>query len=235
MMKRKLCIIVMFSFLLTGCQSTQLTKTESGQISEYIAYRLLKYNNSPQLLDTEEEKITEEAVVSEKPVQTTEVPGGKDTAAQTQATKNPLPAESQETLTKEGAAGDLFGDNNLKISVKNSGLYHSYPKNNSSTYFSLTASSDKKLLVLELTVKNEGNKEVLFKTSGSGLEYALEGVSQKALVTILENDIHFFKKSLKSGKSLTGLVIFEVDKSFNTDNLQLVVSKDGNSVKLPVK
>lgn len=233
MMKRKLCVIVMFSFLLTGCQSTQLTKTESGQISEYIAYSLLKFNDNPDLVNTQAEEPIEDAAASEEPVEVSKEPAVEESASNTPDT---VKTETQATAEgKETSAGALFGSNDLKISVKNSGLYDNYPKNSSSTYFSLTASSNKKLFVLELTVKNEGSKTVTFKTSNSGLEYTLDGSSEKALVTLLEKDIHFFKTDLKSGKSLKGLVIFEVDKNFHADNLNLVISKDGDSVIIPVK
>lgn len=232
MMKRKLCVIVMFSFLLTGCQGTQLTKTESGQISEYIAYSLLKFNDSPDLVNTQAEEPIEDAAASEKPVEASKKPAVEEPASNTPDT---VKTETQAEAGKETSAGALFGSNDLKISVKNSGLYDNYPKNSSSTYFSLTASSSKKLLVLELTVKNKGSETAAFRTSNSGLEYTLDGSSEKALVTLVEKDIHFFKTNLKSGKSLKGLVIFEVDKNFHADNLNLVISKDGDSVTIPVK
>ena len=38
MIKRKLCILIAFSFLLTGCSSLNMSQAESGQVAEYIAY-----------------------------------------------------------------------------------------------------------------------------------------------------------------------------------------------------
>ena len=40
---------------------------------------------------------------------------------------------------------------------------------------------------------------------------------------------------MKSGKGLSALLLFEVDKNFKADNLKVTVSKAGQSVDIPVK
>ena len=143
------------------------------------------------------------------------------------------------TVTPEennSTAGELFGNRDFKVTVRNKGLYTSYPKDASNTYFASTANKGKKLLVLELSAKNTGNTNQTFKTSGAGLNYTLEELeSDKALTTILEHDIHFVKKTVKSGKTIKSLIFFEVDKSFDDSSLSLIISKAEESVTVPVK
>lgn len=231
MIKRKLCCMLIFSFLLTGCSSVKLSQTESGQVSEYIAYSLLKYNDNPDVLITD-------TAESEAPAESSEKPSVNNTTEEQASTSKPVSTTSTPSTeaVKTVTAGKIFGSDDFQISIQNKGLYDSYPEDNSSTYFSLSATSGKKLLVLELKIKNTGSKAQAFKTSGSGLSYTLNGDnSQKALVTLLEDDVHFFKTSVKSGKGLSALLLFEVDKNFKADNLKVTVSKAGQSVDIPVK
>lgn len=232
MIKRRLCILLAFSLLLTGCSSVSMTKTESGQVAEYIAYSLLKYHESPEVFVTNTKTPSEEPEASNEPVSTTEPPQQNNATAKPDASQTPG-AGTQEPAANAGA---LFGSKNFAISVKSKGEYESYPKNSSSTYFSLSANEGKKLLVLELTAKNTGESKEVFKTSGSALGYLLNGSSNdKALVTILEHDIHFVKSAIKPGKSLKTLIFFEVDNNFNSENLSLTLQKSSQSVKLSVK
>lgn len=227
MIKRKLCIIVAASLLLTGCQGTELTKTESGQIAEYIAYRLLKYNDSSEMLITKTEEPVE---TSKEPVQEDKL--AADNAQTSQPTSSAAAKTESDTAT---SVGSLFGSNDFKLSFKLNGLYDSYPKNSSSTYFSLTANSGKKLLVLDVTIKNSGSSKKTFQTSGKNIELTLGDSDARALVTLLEEDIHFMKEEIKSGGKRKAIIVFEVDKNMKTDNLKLTVARDGKSVDISVK
>lgn len=227
MIKRKLCIIVAASLLLTGCQGTELTKTESGQIAEYIAYRLLKYNDSSEMLITKTEESVE---TSKEPVQEDKL--AADNAQTGQPTSSAAAKTESDTAT---SVGSLFGSNDFKLSFKLNGLYDSYPKNSSSTYFSLTANSGKKLLVLDVTIKNSGSSKKTFQTSGKNIELTLGDSDARALVTLLEDDIHFMKENIKSGGKKKAIIVFEVDKNMKTDNLKLTVARDGKSVDISVK
>lgn len=233
MIKRKLCIIVAASLLLTGCQGTELTKTESGQIAEYIAYRLLKYNDSSEMLITK----TEEPEKSEEPVETSKEPVQEDKlTADNAQTSQPTSSAAAKTESDTAiSVGSLFGSNDFKLSVKLNGLYDSYPKSSSSTYFSLTANSGKKLLVLDVTIKNSGSSKKTFQTSGKNIELTLGDSDARALVTLLEEDIHFMKEDIKSGGKRKAIIVFEVDKNMKTDNLKLTVARDGKSVDISVK
>lgn len=227
MIKRKLCIIVAASLLLTGCQGTELTKTESGQIAEYIAYRLLKYNDSSEMLITKTEESVE---TSKEPVQEDKL--AADNAQTGQPTSSAAAKTESDTAM---SVGSLFGSNDFKLSFKLNGLYDSYPKNSSSTYFSLTANSGKKLLVLDVTIKNSGSSKKTFQTSGKNIELTLGDSDARALVTLLEDDIHFMKENIKSGGKKKAIIVFEVDKNMKTDNLKLTVARDGKSVNISVK
>lgn len=235
MIKRKLCILIAFSFLLTGCSSLNMTQAESGQVAEYIAYSLLKYHKSPNVFVTEtstpDNKLdnTQEATSSS-------VPPTQGTVNNTPSTPVQSPTGTIVPEKTEKTAGELFGSKNFQITVHSKGLYASYPKNSSSTYFSLSANKNKKLFVLELKAKNTGSASEVFKTTGAGLSYTLNGEgSDKALVTILEHDIHFVKETVKPGKSVKSLVFFEVDKDFDEANAKLTLAKSGDTVSIVVK
>lgn len=227
MKKRKLCLLLIFSFLLTGCAEISMTQTESAQISEYIAYSLLKFNNNPDMLITkneEENKDSSEAVSQIKNEETEKA----------EASKNPTnQSNTEKPLEKTVTAGDVFGNEALSVKVSNSGLYDSYPKGDS--YFALSASKGKKLLVIDLTIKNEGSKAVKFKTNSGGLSYSVNGSSDKALTTLLENDIHFFNKSIKPGKSVKAKLVYEVGKSYKLDTGKIQIANSNKSVELPIQ
>ncbi len=59
--------------------------------------------------------------------------------------------------------------------------------------------------------------------------------SNKALVTILEHDVHFIKETVKPGKSIKSLVFFEVDKDFDEADAKLTLTKSGDTVSISVK
>ncbi len=234
MFKRKLCFLLAFSFLLTGCSSVSMTQAESGQVAEYIAYSLLKYHKNPGAFVSKqdkkkdlEDKVTEEVVSA--------VPTGNSNT--NSATTEPI-VSSSTTVAPENynsGVGELFGSKDFKVSVRRKGLYTSYPKNASSTYFALTAKEGKKLFVLELSAKNIGDTNQIFKTRGVGLEYAInEESSNAALVTILEHDIHFVKETVKPGKSIKALIFFEVDERFDDSSCSISISNAEKSVTVPV-
>lgn len=231
MIKRRLCLLFALSLLLTGCSNVSMTKSESGQVAEYIAYSLLKYHESPDVFVTEPADPSQEPEASSEP-SSSEQPQGSDN------TENPgsTPTGSIRKEDTISNVGTVFGSKEFQISLKSKGLYKSYPKNNSGTYFSLTAKENKKLLVLELTAKNTGNKNEIFKTSGNNNGYLLNGSSSdKALVTILEHDIHFVKSTIKPGKSLKSLIFFEVNEDFNSKDLSVTITKGEQSTKVAVK
>lgn len=238
MIKRRLCILIAFSFLLTGCSSLNMTQAESGQVAEYIAYSLLKYHKSPNVFVTEtstpddKSDNTQEVTPSLAPSSATPTQENVNT---TSSTPVQSPAGTMAPENNKKSAGELFGSKNFQISVHSKGLYASYPKNSSSTYFSLSANKNKKLFVLELKAKNTGSTSEVFKTSGTGLGYTLnDESSNKALVTILEHDIHFVKETVKPGKSIKSLVFFEVDKDFDEANAKLTLTKSGDTVSVSI-
>lgn len=235
MNRRKFCIFLAFSFLLTGCSSVTMTQTENSQVAEYIAYSLLKYHKSPDVFIMEDTgKNTEETEEKEEQPVPSAAPVTQD---KNTVTSQPSPEPSNESsIEKTVTAGELFGSKDFQVSVKNKGMYESYPENGASTYFSLSASKGKKLLVLELKAKNTGNSDQVFKTSGKNLKCTLGGdSSNEALVTILEHDIHFIKETVKPGKSIKCLLFFEVGKKFDVSKADLDIDNAGKSVTLHVK
>lgn len=233
MFKRKLCFLLACSFLLTGCSSANMTQAESGQVAEYIAYSLLKYHNNPGAFITETEKPVAPEAEASAGIASIQPATGNNTSASAQPAVSPSATVVPEQ--KNATAGEVFGNKDFQVTVRRKGLYASYPKNASSTYFALTPEKNKKLLVLELKAKNTSNSDLVFKTSGAGLEYVLEGSdSNEALTTILEHDIHFVKETVKPGKHVKSLIIFEVDKNFDDSKLSLSISKAEKSVTVAV-
>lgn len=232
MNKKKLCFVLIFSFLLTGCSGVSLSQTESGQVSEYIAYSLLKFNKNPDMLITtkEENKDNSESESQMKPEQTANVEESKNPASQLSTQK---PAKEQEE--KNVTAGDVFGNSALSITVTKSGFYANYLEDDTQSYFSLSAEKGKKLLVIDLKVKNTSSKAVKFKTNSAGMSYSVSGSQDKALTTLLENDIHFFNTTIKPGKSVDAKLVYQVDEKYDLDTCKIKISNSDKSVELPVK
>lgn len=232
MSKRKLCLVLIFSFLLTGCSEASMSQTESGQVSEYIAYSLLKFNHNPDMLITkteEKEKENSEAVSQEK----NEMP------EKVEVSNSPVSATNQPSTEKPEekpiTAGDVFGNGALTVKVSKSGLYDSYPKDSKDAYFSLSSSKGTKLLVVELTIKNTSKKNVKFKTNQNGMSYSISGSKDKALTTLLEDDIHFFNKTLKPGKSVKAKLVYQVKDNYDLNTGKIQISNSDKNVELPIK
>lgn len=237
MIKKRLCLLLGFSLFMTGCSNATMTMSESGQVAEYIAYSLLKYHKGETVIvsNADKEEKTEENT-KEPVVPALEEPAVTGLPVVQPVTDEPDPVVDSGKERKVQNAGELFGSSDFQISVRNKGLYQSYPKNSSSTYFSLSANAGKKILVLEVTAKNTGASNQVFKTSGTGMEYALAGKeSQKALVTILERDIHFMKSAVKPGKSVKSRMFFEVNRDFKEKDIKVTFTNEGKSVSVSVK
>lgn len=231
MNKRKLCFVLIFSFLLTGCSEAPLSQTESGQVSEYIAYSLLKFNHNPDMLitKTEEKKEDSEAVSQEK----------NETPEKVEVSNNPVNPTNNPDVEKPAekpiTAGDVFGSSALSVKVTKSGLYDTYPKNEKDSYFSLSSSKGKKLLVVELTIKNTSKKDVKFKTNQQGMSYSISGSKDKALTTLLEDDIHFFNRTVKPGKSVKAKLVYQVKDNYALNTGKIQISDSDKNVELPIK
>lgn len=236
MRKRKLCMVLIFSFLLTGCSGRELTKAESGQVAEYMAYTLLKYNDDPGILSVKTPVSSEPVKVSVK----LETPNEQD--------KTPVPSQTvtpsknpvhTETVGHVANAGEIFGDSALNVSIHNGGFYHSYSGSENDRVFSLTAASGKKLLILNVTLENTKDSSVRLDTSNAVIEYRLNGESdRKSLTTLLENDIHFVRTTLDSEKRTKAVLVFEVPKDYqNSDvkEVKMVKGKSGTTVTIPIK
>lgn len=235
MIKRKLCLLLGFSLLLTGCSSMTMTTSESGQVAEYIAYSLLKYQKAETVVIDDTDKVKD----AEENPQTTE--DNKENQMNVSASPSVAPSTDKPEVTPTESvqavgAGELFGSKDFQISIRSKGLYKSYPKNSASDYLALSAKDGKKILVLELIAKNTGTSDQVFRTSGTELGYALAGKeSKKALVTILEHDIHFVKSTVKPGKSLKTLMFFEVKSNYKDKDMKVTLSKADKTIDIPVK
>lgn len=233
-MKRRMSLVLMITlaFLtLSGCkiEETGLDEGEMNQVAEYTAKLLLRHvrGYQPQLLEKIEVQ-DDPSLVNEDFEVLGEEPKEKG--------KEELIPEENETETSEAGGKtlkDVYGVDGLDAVFGGAGEFVKYPKNEG--YFSLVPPEGMKLFVATVILKNTSSKELHF-VHDKGIEYSLnfykEGKVFKPGITLLEKDIKFLDVKLKAGESTNGVVVFNIPKSLNKKDVNLVIT--GNGVKYEI-
>lgn len=228
-MKKKLCILTLAaSAVLTGCtQVPDLSDVDNNVAAQYVADALLRYDkNYDDSLDYDH------SVLQPTP---TPVP----TAAPT-----PVPSDSSNPGTTGGSQGevsqtlasvslsDIYGIQGVNIKAGSYRVTSSY----GSDYAVCTASTGKKLVVVNFSVSNTSKKAKKVNLTGKNMQAELRSGSEalaRPLMSIVEGDLQYFNERIDAGKKKQGVLIFEVDKSvklrdvevrFVSGNKQAVVS-----------
>ena len=245
MKKSKLCLLLISSMLLTGCQSsTNLTNEQLDEVSEYIGGKLIQYSSSYQEMLLSKDRLKEaEAETEEKPEQEdSTIPVSKTESTQMSSTGNKLETGSSsgfstsehETDTKAVTAAAVMGASSFDVKASDYGFYNSYPKNGAKNHFVLNASSGKKLLVVKVKLTNTGSSAKKLDTANHVFKCKASGdkLSGEALVSLLKNDIHFMNTTVKAGKSVNGILVFEVSKNASLTDLSIRLSGEAGTAEL---
>lgn len=212
-----LLIICSFAFILTGCanQIPEMTETENAVITEYAAGLLLKYHAdyNGKLVDTSvppapapviPEPVVEEIIVSDNSVE-------DETVSSNTITEVEKPSLS---------IAQVLGTNGFDIVYRSFEVCDNYPNLQSTPeelVFSMKAGPGHKLLVLKLEVTNVSGQEVMFDTlSLTELDCKIimaSGKTQRAYVSMLENDFMAISRNFGVGEIYEAVVITEMPET----------------------
>lgn len=242
---RKLSVLVSLLFILslTGCAAEyNLSEGETNLVAESVAGLLLKYdyNYREQALllpktevvssvepDTSSEDVADEDKVDDM---TTDV-----------ADEGNLSVEEElnvdETVIQESTLTEIIGDMNFDIEYKGHGLYPIYPANDVNSYFSLTASKGRQLLVLTFVAKNVTDESQSLNLMDSKVRFRLSINDSKTvnpLYTVLENSLMFINYEIGPQKEDELILVFEINpEDVNTSSF--TASRDDMSYEVKLK
>lgn len=216
--------------MMTGCSSSkkiELTKEQNDMVAEYIAGALLRYDMryEEELIYTSEGLEEEtEPVLSPQP-EMTQTPETEKVPEQ--------PAGKDAEQVTYSSLDDIFSQEGITISYKESNFYDSYPKE-STGYFVIEPKASHKLLVIELKMKNGSSKEKKIDLSAAGITYdlTLGEKSYKPLLTALPNDLRYLDASIEAGKAKNAVIVFEVEKEAKLEKGKLLITRDSKTAQI---
>lgn len=241
MRARLILCMLMIVIILTACDnSLSYSESDEDMISEYIANKLLKYNDESYdgwyVGNNDNNNIGN---IDENESNELEIEDVKDNSNSLEETGNETISENRPDAIndKEPLALDTLKiKKDLIVKYEKFKLYDIYPEKDE-TYFSLKPREGHKLLVLDFTIKNEGSKKVKINLTKIKYKYklAINGETKlKPLLTLLENDLQYLNMDINSDESVDVILIFEVNKDIKVDDIILEVEseKDNNFYRL---
>lgn len=226
-MKRlKLLPVLLLLFGLTGCiQKFSATEEQSDAIAEYMAGKLLKYD----------ERYEQDIFLLEKLNVDTEVVTENDEISSVPDTNS---TETANEIEKEYSISEVIGAKDFDIQYTGYVVAESYPQDSENSYFSLNSGNGNQLVVASFSAKNTSDKTKSLNLSKSNILYQLEmdeGTVYKPSLTLLENDLQYIIMDIPSGETKEVLLIFEVKTKEDMSKILLIISNDNKSVTFRVK
>ena len=254
-----LALSVILTLNLSACAvgSTGLSEAELKQVAEYAAKLILKHtrNYEPSLQEELEIKQNPDVVkedfnmanqngdanmtspssvegaspssvegTSPSSIEENSVDGADD--ASDASSPSGINGLSNEGDTAENLS-DIYGEKDFEIVYGGAGEYERYPKNEG--YFSLVATDNMKLYVVEFSIINKTQKDKKFM-QGDGVTYSLtfDGDNfYKPSLTLLENDMQSIETTVAGGKTSKGVIVFNVPKKADRNRAKLRVTNGG--------
>lgn len=236
---------------LTGCGQTEmvdLSEEQQMQVAEYAAGLLLKHANNyhSRLVDSEKELI---ALADERAYKE-ELKAKVDAMKQTDASEEELVSDSTDSQNVD--AGDSSGEtvtnismeeilNILPVSVSYTGfeMRTSYPDADEGAFvFAMDATEGNQLLVMHFAMTNGTAETVEMDTASLGCRFLCrvnEEGYRNVLTTMLLNDLASYKGTIEAGTSQDVVLVLEVPENTQVQNLELMIKKDSQQVKIPLE
>ncbi|MBQ8528020.1 MAG: hypothetical protein IJ429_06045 [Lachnospiraceae bacterium] len=223
-MKKSIIVLLMvcsFAFALTGCknQIPEMTEEENALITEYAAGLLLKYHADYEgrIVDTsvppEEKPIVPETVTEEV------APENLEEEAQPEDTiisSNTIEEDAKPSLS----IAQILGVDGFDIKYQAFEVCDNYPADESSAeelFFSMKAGTGNKLLVLKMEITNMASQESaldILSMSDLSCKIIINGSkTQRAYVSMLENDFMAVSRSFAAGESYEAVIITEMPET----------------------
>lgn len=233
-MKKRFCAAVLaMAVVLTGCSSgPDLSRVHRNMEAEYMAGLLLKYDaNYEEMLDYDRSILN--ATPTPAPTRTPAAPSATDgsVAGSEGAAGNGMDDSQPVTYISMDEMGTIQG---VTLSQEAYELKNSY----GSEYANVSAHDGNKLLVVKFRLKNGTSRAKKVSMADANVEYSLNIDGQNMgspTMTILPNDLQIFNENIPAGKSREAVLIFEIGKSQKVQNVNLYVSKGGETAEISLQ
>ena len=221
-LKKILAVLAMMIMLgLTGCvHMVEISDEESETIARTAAWLLFKYDNNYR-----ENLITPTPTVTPTPVPPTPTPLPDETVEPTM-TPDVSEGETEEIVLPEfnASVDETLGISDLCLEYDGYELYDSY------TFEALSIEPKKAencLLLVFLNLQNEGESDVAANILEMQPKCRLyvditEQLSPKR--TVLLNDFQYLVTEIPAGESYSSVLVFEVERDFNPESLDLYLT-----------
>lgn len=231
---------IMAAVFLAGCSSPMpdLTQEESDLISEYAVGILLKYdkNYGNRLVDTSVYEVVveepEEELPEEEADQTEE-----DLVDDTEAVDA---GQSVETAVSPTTVHEYYGIDGIEFQYIGHELTQSYPSTGDETdlFFSMDATEGEQLLVLKFSTTNISAEEQNLNMMDKGVRYLVSvngEPSQRALTTMLLNDMQTYRDIMPAGFNIELVIVVEIPQSISVESIDLTLTGNGENVTLKLE
>ena len=239
---KKLVLVVLFSLTLslTGCMHEyQLSEEATGVVAEYMAGVLLANdeNYEKKLFDQKELDAAIAKDLEEADSSIEENTEDEPVQEPTEDVKDPEENEGTES-DKDYTLTEVIGADGFNITYNNYKLYNVYPEDETNAYFSLTPLEGNQLFVASFSVENTTEKEKKLDLRKSKVDYQLDinvGTIYKPLLTLLENNLKYIDMNIGIDKKEEVLLIFEVSKDIQLNDINLIISNGSKTEIIEIK
>jgi hypothetical protein len=219
--------LIIGASMLAGCGSVipEMTQEEEEAVGEYAAMTLLKYdaNYRSRLVDLSlvEKKVTKELEAEQKK-QEEEAKKAEEAAAAENKSNANTAADSTEIVQSVGSIAEFLElPDGVSITYSSMKVCDSYPDDGQAgSFFTLDASSGKKLLVLNFLMSNNSgaDQEINIFEKNPVCKVTVNGnYTRTALVTMLTNDLSTYMDTLNAGAAEEVVLLIEIDESMASE------------------
>lgn len=208
---------------ISGCGVTELNKEQNDQAAEYLAGVMLKHTAGYEKSLVYDVATTEPTISPEE----TQTPSPtSETGDSTKPNGSSKPASNnKDDKTVLSELNDVLNIAGCKVEYKSMKKCNSY-KETENASFGVFAGTEKKLIVVKFQIKNSTSKNVKLDLHEKDITYQLilpDGNTIASQLTLLGNDMNYLSTTVKKGKKIEGVVVFEVSKKTNVKNAKLKV------------
>lgn len=216
---------------ISGCGVTELNKEQNAQAAEYLAGVMLKHTAGYEKSLVYSVATTEPTISPEE----TQTPSPtSETGDSTKPSGSSKPASNKDDKTVLSELNDVLNIAGCKVEYKSMKKCNSYKETENASY-GVFAETEKKLIVVKFQIKNSTSKNVKLDLHEKDITYQLvlsDGNTTASQLTLLGNDMNYLSTTIKKGKKIEGVVVFEVSKKTNVKNAKLKVISNNTTAEV---
>ena len=231
---------ILAAVLLAGCSSPMpdLTEEESDLISEYAVGILLKYdkNYGNRLVDTSAyEVVVEEPEEGQPEEETEQMPEGL-----ADDTESADVGQGEETVASPTTVQDYYDIEGIEFQYLGYELTKSYPSagDEEALFFSMDATEGEQLLVLKFLSTNVSFEERNLNMMDKGVRFLVSvngEPNQRALTTMLLNDMQTYSDIMPAGFEIELVVVTEIPQSVSVESIDVTLTGNGENATLELE